>query len=305
MKRSVRGTALLLVLWATALLATILMGVAVAARSQGGAALYGSERVRAQLAAEAGLAHAVSGLHATAAGEHWTPDGRPYTFDFGGAQVTVRVVDVSGLVDVNAVSPDLLHGVFAAAGIDSARANRLADAVVQARGGPSAATRRSGAGTHPAGAFRALDELARVPGMDADLYTLVAPALTVFSGRNFPDPSYAGPLALAALRGIDVRQATALVAARRGRPASRDGGAGLSVGAGADAPLVAGRGGSLVRVFSSATMPDGVRAGIDVSLRMALTEGSVRPYKVLAWRDEAPGGAGNGAGHGNSDPTIH
>ncbi|MGH8117201.1 MAG: type II secretion system protein GspK, partial [Rhodanobacteraceae bacterium] len=107
MKQRQRGTALLLVLWVIMLLAALLVGVAAASRSQSEAALYGAERVRAELAAEAGLAHAVAGLRAPDARQHWVPDGRAYRFDFDGARVTVRVVDVGGLVDLNAASPEL------------------------------------------------------------------------------------------------------------------------------------------------------------------------------------------------------
>src|SRR5690348_18392759 len=88
-----RGTALLLVLWVTVLLATLLIGVAAASRSQSQAALYGAERVRAELAAEAGLAHAVAGLRAPDLRDQWVPDGRPYDFEFDGAKVRVQVVE--------------------------------------------------------------------------------------------------------------------------------------------------------------------------------------------------------------------
>ena len=127
MIRRQRGTALLLVLWVTVLLAALLIGVAAASRSQSQAALYGAERVRAELAAEAGLAHAVAGLRAPDLRDQWVPDGRPYDFEFDGAKVRVQVVDVSGLVDLNASPPDLLGDLFAAAGVDRARADRFAD----------------------------------------------------------------------------------------------------------------------------------------------------------------------------------
>ena len=110
-----RGTALLLVLWATMLLAALLIGVAAASRSHSEAALYGAERVRAELAAEAGIAHAVAGLRSPGAGGQWVPDGRPHVFTFDGAKVTVAIVDTTGQLDLNASPPDLLRGLFEAA----------------------------------------------------------------------------------------------------------------------------------------------------------------------------------------------
>lgn len=280
-----RGTALLLVLWVTVLLAALLAGIAAATRSHAQAALYGSEHLRAELAAEAGLAHAVAGLHAPGTRQRWVPDGRAYDFDFDGAKVRVRVVDVSGLLDLNAASPEMLQHLFLAAGADAARASQLSAAV---------ATWRSGIG-HAAGAkpshgpLRAIDQLAALPGMDANLFARLQPAVTVYSGRNFPDASYAGPLALQALRGIDAGTARALVAQRRARPASAGVGNGLAAGAVAGGALVAGYGGTIERVFASAVMPDGTGADLDVTLRLALTAASARPYKVLDWRPASPG----------------
>ena len=275
MSRRERGTALLLVLWATVLLAALLAGVAAAARSHSQAALYGAEYARAELAAEAGLAQAVAGLRAPDQQRQWVPDGRPYTFTFDGAKVTVRVVDVTGMADLNASPATLLGGIFQAAGTDASRAGALADAVVSSREGTP------GSAGQP---FRAVDQLARLPGMDLALFGKIENAVTVYSGRNFPDESYAGALVLASLRGIGVPQAEALVGARRQRAAQRGAGNGEAFGAVANGPLVAGYGGVVERVFSVAEMPDGNRATLDVTIRLALTGAQARPYKVLDWR---------------------
>lgn len=288
-----RGAALLLVLWATMLLAALLIGVAAASRSHSEAALYGAEQARAELAAEAGIAHAVAGLRSPTIGGQWVPDGRPYAFMFDGAKVTVAVVDASGQVDLNASPPDLLRSLFEVAGADPSRAATLAQAVAKFRGGTPLAVRGTarfgtprGVGNQPGGPFRAIDQLARLPGMDSALFTRVATAVTVFSGRNFPDASYAGPLVVAAVRGIGESQAQVLVKARRGQPAQPGAGNGLALGAVAGGPLVAGHGGVIQRVFSTAEMPDGVRVTLDVTLRMALTGARARPYKVLDWRTD-------------------
>lgn len=278
MRRHERGAALLLVLWATVLLAALLAGVAAASRSHSQAALYGAEHARAELAAEAGLAQAVAGLRAPDQQHQWVPDGRPYTFDFDGAKVTVMVVDVSGMADLNAAPAGLLRGIFQAAGVDAMRAGQLADAVVSSRGGAS------GKAGQP---FRAIDQLARLPGMDLALFGKIENAVTVYSGRNFPDASYTGALVLASLRGIGVAQAETLVDVRRKTPARRGAGNGQAFGAVANGPLVAGYGGVVERVFSIAEMPDGNRAGLDVTLRLALTGTQARPYKVLDWRSDS------------------
>jgi general secretion pathway protein K len=268
----------LLVLWATVLLAALLAGVAAASRSHSRAALYGAEHARAELAAEAGLAQAIAGLRAPDLQHQWVPDGRPYTLAFDGAKVTIRVVDVSGMADLNAAPATLLRGIFQAVGVDALHASRLADAVVSSRGGVSG---------RPGQPFRVIDELARLPGMDPALFGKIEDAVTVYSGRNFPDASYAGAMVLASLRGIDAAQARTLVEARRKRVARRSAGNGQAFGAVANGPLVAGYGGVVERVFSIAEMPDGSRAGLDVTLRLALTGTQARPYKVLDWRTDS------------------
>jgi general secretion pathway protein K len=273
--RRERGAALLLVLWATLLLAALLVGVAASSRSHSQAALYGAEHARAELAAQAGLAQAIAGLRAPDQQHQWVPDGRPYAFAFDGAKVTIRVVDVSGMADLNAAPAATLRGIFQAAGVDALRAGQLADAVVSSRGGVPG---------KPGQPFRAIDELARLPGMDLALFGRIENAVTVYSGRNFPDASYAGPLVLASLRGIGAAQAETQVDARRRSPARRGAGNGQAFGAVANGPLVAGYGGVVERVFSLAEMPDGNRAALDVTIRLALTGTQARPYKVLDWR---------------------
>ncbi|HET7562482.1 MAG TPA: type II secretion system protein GspK [Rhodanobacteraceae bacterium] len=284
MNRRERGTALLLVLWVSVLLAALLAGLAAATRSHGEAALYGSEQVRAELAAQAGLAHAVAGLNAQARSQRWIPDGRAYHFDFDGAKVTTRVVDVGGLFDLNATPTDMLQRLFVAAGADSARADRLAATLADWRTPPTGADAPAAHGL-----VRSIDQLAALPGMDPALFAKLQPAVTVFSGRNFPDASYAGPLALEALRGIRAGVAATLVRDRRARPASVGAGNGVAAGAVAGGALVAGYGGTVERVFASAVLPDGTRADLDVTLRLALTAASARPYKVLDWRPGSPG----------------
>lgn len=293
MKRGQQGAALLLVLWVTVLLAALLLGIAASSRSHSEAALYGSERVRAGLAAQAGLAHAVAGIRTPDPRRRWVPDGRAYHFDFDGAKVTVRVVDVTGLMDLNASTPQMLDRLFVAAGADAGRALQLSQAVVDRRsrgvaqpGGAMGAPANRQAG----GPFKAIDQLARLPGMQPDLYAKLVPAVTVQSGRNFPDASYAGTLVMAALRGESLAQARTAVADRRRRPARSGVGNGQALDQVAGGALVAGYGGNRVRVFSDAGLPDGTSAQLDTTIMMALTVSTGRPYKVLDWRhDPAPG----------------
>lgn len=296
MKR-VRGAALLFAMWAIALLAALLAGIAVSARGMSEAARNAYAQAQARYAAEAGIARAVQALRDADPARRWVPDGRRYGFDFGGAKVQVSVTDTSGQVDLNAATPEVLKNLFLAAGADESHAQALAAAVQDWRdsddiphpdGAEAETYRRAGLAWLPRnGPFRSADELARVYGMTDALYRKLADAVTVYSGRNFPDESYAGPLALAADRNGDIASATRVVAARRARPPLQGNlppQALPATGIAADVP-VAGFGGQTQEIRSTATLPDGTRSVQVATLRLTAISGGLRPYTVLGWRD--------------------
>jgi general secretion pathway protein K len=226
------------------------------------------------------------------------PDGRSYRFDFNGAKVEVTVADTSGQVDLNAATPEVLKNLFLAAGAAPPQAQALTDAVQDWRdsddiphpdGAEAEAYRRAGLTWLPRnGPFRSSDELARVYGMTDTLYRKLADAVTVYSGRNFPDESYAGPLALAAGRDGDVATATRTVAQRRAQPPLQGDLALRSMQpAGAAPPQVpiAGFGGLTQEIRAVAVLPDGTRSAQDAILRLTAISGGLRPYTVLGWSD--------------------
>lgn len=292
-----RGAALLFALWAIALLAALLAGLAVTARGEGEAAQNYYAQAQARYAAEAGVARAVDALRDADAARRWVPDGRPYRFDFDGAKVEVSITDTSGQVDLNAATPEVLTNLFLAAGADQARAQALTDAVQDWRdsddiphpnGAEAETYRRAGLAWLPRnGPFRSSDELARVYGMDDALYRKLADSVTVYSGRNFPDEAYADPLALAADRNGDLATAVRMVAARHARaPLQGDiPQAGQPASGVAAQTLVAGFGGMTQEIRSVAVLPDGTRSAQDAILRLTAMSGGLRPYTVLGWRD--------------------
>lgn len=305
--RRARGAALLFAMWAIALLAALLAGMAVTARGEGEAARNAYVQARARYAAEAGIARAVDALRQSDPARRWVPDGRGYRFDFDGAKVEVTVSDTSGQVDLNAATPEVLKNLFAAAGASDAQARALADAVQDWRdsddiphpdGAEADTYRRAGLTWLPRnGPFRSSDELARVYGMTDALYRKLADAVTVYSGRNFPDESYAGPLALAAGRDGDLATAARLVAARRARPPLQGSPPQAMPAAGTTSRVPsAGIGGLTQEIRSVAVLPDGTRSAQDAILRLAVISGGLRPYTVLGWRDVSDTAEGSGVG---------
>ncbi|WP_426701224.1 general secretion pathway protein GspK [Rhodanobacter sp. Col0626] len=273
-----RGVALLLVLWACTLLAILLGGYAALARTEGLQARYQFAQTQAHYAAEAGLMRAVYGLQSPQPRQRWVGDGRVYSFRYDNATVTLRAIDEGGKVDLNSASPEVLVGLFRAAGVKPAEAQSLADHVVDWRtqigllsesATQQAAYTAAGRDYGPRnGPFASVEELQMVLGMTPALYRLVAPAVTIWAGNSSPDPNTAPPLALAAIPGMTPQQQNAIQAARLKN---------------ANDPSLALNNGTTHSIRSEATLADGTRAILRATIR--LQAGQAQPYVVLRWQE--------------------
>lgn len=273
-----RGVALLLVLWACTLLAILLGGYAMLARTQALQTRYQFAQTRAHYAAEAGVMRAVYAVQDPVVQRRWVGDGRVYPFRFDGAAVSVTVTDEGGKVDLNAATPEVLQGLFRAAGLGQAAAARLASNVVAWRSFPGvddalerAAYAAAGRDYGPRhGPFASLQELQLVLGMTPALYRRIEPDITLWSGQAIPDPNTAPPLALAAIPGLDPQQLQALKARRAQN--SREA-----------APAIGG--GITHSIRAEAVLADGTRAVIQATIRFQVGGMGTQPYKVLRWQE--------------------
>jgi len=178
MNRRQRGMALLLVLWAMALLAMLLGTLVVQVRQQARLGLWQTEHTRASLAAEAGLNLAVRALVDTDPQQRWVADGRVQTLRFDDAVLQVSVRSERGKLDLNAGAAGDFARLVAALGAGQGPA--LAAALDQRR-----------SDNQPP--LRALEELRDLPGMSTALYQALVPEVTVWSGQESPDPAFATP----------------------------------------------------------------------------------------------------------------
>lgn len=275
-----RGVALLLVLWACTLLAILLGGYAVLARTEGLQARYQFAQTQAHYAAEAGVMRAFYGLQDPLTRQRWIGDGRVYTFRYDDATVKVSAIGESGKVDLNTASPEVLQGLFHAAGLPSLAAKALAANVVDWRSVPGlaadAATRRAaylaaGRSYGPrSGPFASIEELQLVLGMTPALYREVAPDITIWSGNTVPDPNTAPPLALAAIPGMTPPQQALIYAARQKN---------------ADDPALVLNNGTTHSIRSEAILADGTRAVLRVTMRLQAGQAGAQPYAVLRWQE--------------------
>jgi len=273
-----RGVAMLIVLWACTLLAILLGGFAVMSRTEGLQARYQFAQAQAHYAAEAGLVQTINGLMSQDPQQRPIPDGRPYPITFDDAKVIVTVIDEDGKVDLNSASGAVLQALFQAGGAPLQRATSLAAAVQDWRsfgiaglpnGAKAPAYKAAGLPYGPRnGPFATIEELQQVLGMDNDLYEVVAPVVTIWSGRERPNPVHAPPLALAAIPGMTPDQANALLATRQDPNAS-----------------VAGATGVTHSIRSEATLADGTRAVLRAVVRLRGAQAGSQPYAVLRWQE--------------------
>lgn len=218
-RRTDSGAALLLVIWLIALLTAVVGAFAMAARVEYLQGRTLSDGVVADEAARAGLEYAMTRVVDLDQTRQWLPDGRDYDWRYGDAQVTVKITDESGKIDLNAADLDLLAGLIQAEGVERTPARRLAaaildwrdpDSLTQAEGGAedgdySSAGLPYGAKDAP---FETVAEAQLVLGMTPELFEKLAPHLTVYSGQGRPNEQYADAKVLQAM-GVDAERALA------------------------------------------------------------------------------------------------
>lgn len=284
-----QGIALLVVLWACTLLAILLGGFATLARTEATQTRYLSARAQLRYVAEAGVMRAMAEITAKDGGR-WIGDGRSYGLSIDGQRVDIRIVDELGKIDINTVDPQVLRNLFAAAGVDAADANSLADNVRESRDAAGAFNREEGARRYAqagqAGGpryseFNAPDELQSVLGMTPALYRKIAPVLTVWSRRATPAPAFAPPLALAALPGMDMASARrfasirAAVNVKMPLPVLPNG-----------MPMGTMRGSNVRTIVASAMGTDGTVSRVSATVRIERLRGR-GSVSILRWQEDA------------------
>lgn len=178
MKRQ-RGAALLLVLWALALLSVLLGGLAGWVQLESRQALWLRQHTQTVLAAEAGIALAL-------ADRRWIADGRDMPLTFDDAQLHVSLRSERGkLYLINAEADDFMR-LALACGATQGQADQLVKAL-EARRKQSLPP------------FRVLEEVRQLPGMTQALYSQLLPEITLWSDLDRPDPAFASPLMRKAL----------------------------------------------------------------------------------------------------------
>jgi general secretion pathway protein K len=292
--RCQRGVALVIVLWAVALMTVLLGSFALMARTENMESRHVFDTVTARYDAQAGLERAVFELRNVDPAQRWVADGRPYTFDFEGAHVTVELTDESGKIDLNTADPVMLTSLFLSVGVELERAQALADAIMdwrdpddlpQQQGAEVNEYQQAGLTYAPRNApFQTVSEVQQVFGLDYELYRKIEPAVTIYSGSASPNPAYAPLEALRALPNMTDEYARQIIELRQS----------VLPGQAPPQPLVlpdgtavvANGGGVTYSVKSRAQLANGVSTVLDASIRLGGVGSTGRPYTVLRWRDD-------------------
>ena len=208
---SERGIALIMVLWATALLTVVAASFAFEARTGTMLAANAADRARADAAAEAGVRRAIAGLLLPVE-DRWDHDEAPRILEFAGVELHILVQSAHGKIDLNAAPEALIHGALNWLVGESGGAPQIADSILDWRDADHA--RRPfgfedddyiGAGW-PFGAadqsFVSVSELRQVHGVDEETFRQIAGAFTVDTRSPRIDPGTASRAVLNSIPGL-------------------------------------------------------------------------------------------------------
>ncbi len=285
------GFVLVAVLWILAALATLAAIYSAYTINTAAASHVYDDRLQAEASIRAAVEMAA--FRQLAVPEQTRPSQGGFTLRVGRTGVAVRFRSEAARVDLNSAPADLLAGLFAAVGVDSAHAKTFADRVVGWRTKPNAnadskeqqlyAEQRVPYPPRQAPFENSL-ELSLLAGLPAPVVERVLPFVTVFSGRPAVDVASADPIVLSALPGM-TPEILAQVLKARVNPS----------GDGRDLLALLGP----ARSHATVDKSKAVRAAIDIAFDngrrveaevvFRLRDGGDEPYDLLYWQDDFDG----------------
>lgn len=228
------GFALVIVLWGLVLIGLVITQLTAGGRFQTRIAGNEAGAATAAAAADGGIHEAVFYLTQADRRLRWEPDGQVHRLSIGRADVTIRVFDISGLINPNLAPPPLLAALLRGVGVPSGQAATLAAAIVCWRD-PSAAARPGAVGGEadyraagkdygpPGAPMENLEEMGRILGMTPAILAAIRPHLSLRAPSDYPSPMAADPVVARAL--AEASRTTETASARtpgvRGNPTVR------------------------------------------------------------------------------------
>ena len=279
-KRSEEGYALLAAIAAIAIFSTL--ALAVLGQVQG-AILQSKaeiERARADTAAEAGSQLAIQNLTGGNPAFRWPLDSRPHEFEFGGAHVTIRLVEQRGKLPLAALDDSQARKLFELLDVPADRIDVVTDSYLDwvdddddPRPNGAEYAYYAARHIHPQNSVpQSFEELELIRGFDPALVAKIRAVATLHFGSGTFDPRHTNPIAIAVLAtGADnsAENATEEIDAEREAQGQH---VALDIG---DSNLA----GRTVEVAVEAATPGGGRSRL--SQVIELTGNKDRPFAVL------------------------
>jgi general secretion pathway protein K len=170
-KNTDQGVALIAVLWIVAALSILVTGIVQAQRDEVRLTSSGRLAVEASARGSAAIQLALQELASQSAP---VASLKRAEIQYAGQTISVEVMPLNGLIDLNRAQEPLLTALFAVAGqLNADRATALAKAVVESR--------RPGPGRARGPRYEAVEDLLQLPGVDFDLYARLSAVVTTDS----------------------------------------------------------------------------------------------------------------------------
>jgi len=290
--RAQRGVALVLVMWASILLAVVAASFIFDRRTEAMVVANSLSIARAREAADAGVQRAIFEAYRGDSGpDVWKRDGSVHDWSFDGIPVRIGMRDESAKIDINVAPDALLRGLFLSAGLNDDQASSLLDAVLDWRdpdslkrlhGAEEADYRAAGLDYGPANApFQAIEELQLVLGMRPEVFHRIAPSITVYSRQPGVNVQSATRDVLLAIPGVTPELVDDFIARREDARAN-----GQPVPPFPQAGGFASGNSLVLSVTSDARLEDGtVFSREAVALMRPVPR---KPVTFVVWRESAP-----------------
>lgn len=204
MKKGDKGFALVIVIWVLSLLSLMAGSFALTMRRESSVTAALKNNAQASALAEGALEQALFMLQHADPQRRWRADGRLYRFmGDEGAEIRVKIVAESGKIDINTANDNQLAALIKALTDDSWQQQHLLNCLLDWRdaddeprphGAEKKQYRDAGLPYLPSNRpFQSLEELQRVIGFDADLFSRLQAWITVYSGLKEVDLQTAPP----------------------------------------------------------------------------------------------------------------
>ena len=203
MLKSTQGFALVIVIWILTLLSLMAGSFAQNMRRESSVSLALKNNAAALALTETGLGLAEYMMQQGEPEQRWLSDGTIYQVLRSDGSIRIKLISETGKIDINAADETLLSAVVNAAVPDSRQQQLIFDSILDWRDGdddpkPHGAEKKqyqdAGLAYAPNNRpFQTLEELQMVLGMNADIYALIQPWITIYSGQSEVDLEQAMP----------------------------------------------------------------------------------------------------------------